>query len=66
MTSDRFNATRALACEEMAYFDRLSPALREAIKSSTRSVRAKTVFDAVIRGVDEATLIATIKGVKDE
>lgn len=64
MTSVRFDQAREAAREEMAAFDRLSPRLRAAIKSAPSSVRATTVWAALVRGVSEEKIIETIEGRK--
>lgn len=60
MTSAKFNARKAAAQEEMEFFDRLPKAVQAAIKASSTSVRSKTVWEALVRGVSEQTIINTI------
>lgn len=58
MTSPSFNFHRA--AEEMAIFDALPSAIREAINSARGSVRASSARDALLRGVPKAKIIEVI------
>lgn len=60
MTSLRFNARQAQARAETEAYDSLPPALRAAIDSAPRSVRASVVLSAMLRGVSVEKIIETI------
>jgi len=60
MTSAKFNARRAEAEEEMDLFDRLPSAIQLAMRASPVSVKSKTVWNALVRGVPQAKIIETI------
>lgn len=60
MTSPRFNARKREAEAEMAIYDSLPSDLRRAIDAAQGSVRASSVRDALLRGVPEAQIIATL------
>lgn len=60
MTSTRYNERKRRAAEEMEIFDRLPEAVREAINKAQGSVRASSVLSALLRGVPEDQIIATL------
>ena len=60
MTSKAYNERRAEAEEEMDLFDRLPSAIQLAMRASPVSVKSKTVWDALVRGVSEAKIVETI------
>lgn len=64
MTSPRFNARKAQAKVEMAIFDALPSAIREALNEARGSVRASSARDALLRGVSEQQIIDTIRNSK--
>jgi hypothetical protein len=64
MTSRRFNEDRRRAAEEMAIFDALPLAIREAINDARGSVRASSARDALLRGVPEQAIVDTIRNSK--
>jgi hypothetical protein len=64
MTSRRFNEERRRAAEEMAIFDALPSAIREAINDARGSVRASSARDALLRGVPEEAVVSTIRNSK--
>lgn len=61
MTSSSFNARKLAAKAEMDAFSRLPKALQVAISQAAVSVRSKTIWDALMRGVSEEKLLETIK-----
>lgn len=64
MTSRRFNEARAKAQAEMELFDRLPYAIQTAMKAAPLSLRAQTVWDALVRGVSEKQILETITAAK--
>ena len=60
MTSKAYNARRVEAEEEMDLFDRLPKAIQFAMRASPVSVKSKTVWDALVRGVPEGKIVETI------
>jgi hypothetical protein len=50
MTSARYNARQRFQQEEMAIFDALPAAVRQAIAQARGSVRASSARDALLRG----------------
>ena len=61
MTSHRCNARRAAAQAEMEIFDRLPPAIRDAINEARGSVKASSALNALLRGVPEELIVKTIR-----
>jgi hypothetical protein len=61
VTSPTFNARKSAAAAEMAIYDRLPAAIRQAIDDAPCSVRAKTILDALLRGVSEEAIIQSLK-----
>jgi len=64
VTSKAFNERKRAAQEEMDLFDRLPPSIQSAIKSSPVSVKSKTVWDALVRGVPASKIVETIENSK--
>lgn len=60
MTSSTFNSRRVVAQYEMQIFNSFSRSLRDAINESPIGVNASTVRNALLRGVSEESIIATI------